>query len=407
MINIEIWAFLLNNKFSGELMSLIPDKLKILHLASTHRWTGVADPLTNLAVNQKKLGHEVYISCQPGASFERHIHENKLNFFNKLNFNTDINLYKTFKDLKRLKIFITKNDINVIHTYLNHDNWIAGLIHDNQKNRILVRTFHKYTAPRKDICHKYLFLTKTDLLIAVNNATRDLLCKSLKIPEERIKVVYGAVDIDKFSPQIDGNKIRNEFNISSKSIVIGLVSRLGMDRGLDWFLKAAFNVLDENTDVCDDGANVFFLIVGKGNAKNFIKQKINFSKYMEKIILAGYRNNDLPEVYSSFDFSLFLALSSESSCRAILEAMSSGKPVIGIDIPPVREIIQDGKTGYLFPEKNPKKLAETICKYINNRKEIQQHGIGARHFVEENFNPVQRAEKTTLLYKEALQKKAG
>ncbi|MFA4991907.1 MAG: glycosyltransferase family 4 protein [Candidatus Omnitrophota bacterium] len=57
-------------------------------------------------------------------------------------------------------------------------------------------------------------------------------------------------------------------------------------------------------------------------------------------------NNKLPGLFSGYD-ALVLASFYENSPKVILEAMSCGMPVIGTDVPGIRELIRHGENGFL------------------------------------------------------------
>jgi len=374
------------------------DKLNILHLVSSHRWTGVAEPVTDLAFHQKKLGHNVSIACLGGSSFERRIQERQLDFIDGFFFNRFPNPLQIIGDLKLLKKNLNEKKIDVIHTHLLHDHWLAGLVHNpKKKNIILVRTFHRHEPPRSDPFHKHLFLKKTNLKITISKATRELICQSLKIPEEEIEVIYGGVDIERFNPRNNGKEIREELKIPVDVPVIGLVARFRRDRGFQWLFEAIPLVLQNQPEVR-------FVFVGRGEMKRFIDENIRSLPYGKNIIRAGYRRADLPQAYASFDVGLFLGLGSEGTCRAILEAMASAKPIIGINFGPVPEIIQNGENGLLVTPQDPQDLARAILTLTKDKSLLNKLGQNARMLVEKRFTSQERAEKTIFAYQKMFQK---
>jgi glycosyltransferase involved in cell wall biosynthesis len=64
----------------------------------------------------------------------------------------------------------------------------------------------------------------------------------------------------------------------------------------------------------------------------------------------------------------------------VLEYMACGKPAIGSDLPQVADLIQDGKTGLLFPQGNPRALASSIMALANDasyRRLLGDQGLAA------------------------------
>jgi glycosyltransferase involved in cell wall biosynthesis len=69
---------------------------------------------------------------------------------------------------------------------------------------------------------------------------------------------------------------------------------------------------------------------------------------------------------------------------SMLEAMACGAPVLASATPPVQEIIQDNKNGYLFDFFDQEQLISRAVTLSENPSEIIR--TNARKYVEENFN---------------------
>lgn len=71
--------------------------------------------------------------------------------------------------------------------------------------------------------------------------------------------------------------------------------------------------------------------------------------------------------------------------QVVLEAMAHGRPVVASDVPSLREIIQDGVTGYLVPVGDVLQLARRTRALFENPALRQQIGAAAREYVETHF----------------------
>ncbi len=76
----------------------------------------------------------------------------------------------------------------------------------------------------------------------------------------------------------------------------------------------------------------------------------------------------------------------ESFGIVYVEAMSHGKPVVALDIPPVNEIIESGRTGILVPPKDTDKLHLAIKELMTNETMREEMGRAARHSFENRYN---------------------
>ena len=70
----------------------------------------------------------------------------------------------------------------------------------------------------------------------------------------------------------------------------------------------------------------------------------------------------------------------------LLEAMSCGIPTVATSVAGNSEVVKDGKTGFLVPPKEPKRLAEAILTLLGDQKLRQEMGKNARKQAEESYD---------------------
>ena len=83
---------------------------------------------------------------------------------------------------------------------------------------------------------------------------------------------------------------------------------------------------------------------------------------------------------------LVLASEAESCGRVILEAMASGKPVIGTDTGGTPEIVLNGVTGLLISPKDPSVMAKAMADLLKDQSLARRMGKAGRERVERLFN---------------------
>jgi glycosyltransferase involved in cell wall biosynthesis len=78
------------------------------------------------------------------------------------------------------------------------------------------------------------------------------------LKKDKVKIIYNGVDIQKFSPGLAQDNVREKFDINIKDIVIGTVGRLSTEKGFEYLISAIREVVNvyPRTKV---------LIVGNGN----------------------------------------------------------------------------------------------------------------------------------------------
>lgn len=77
----------------------------------------------------------------------------------------------------------------------------------------------------------------------------------------------------------------------------------------------------------------------------------------------------------------------EGTPRALLEAASTGRPIITTDMPGCRDVVFDGKTGFLIQPKSTKSLKDALIKFMNlTREQRMLMGLAGRSFVEKSYD---------------------
>ncbi len=89
-----------------------------------------------------------------------------------------------------------------------------------------------------------------------------------------------------------------------------------------------------------------------------------------------------------------------------LEAMASGRPVVGTRAGGIPEMVEDGSRGWLVPVADHAQLADALIAALGNAAEAKRRGEAARHFVEERLSPPRIAKETADFYAEVIVKRS-
>ena len=76
----------------------------------------------------------------------------------------------------------------------------------------------------------------------------------------------------------------------------------------------------------------------------------------------------------------------EGRPRSVLEALSTGRPVITCDSPGCRETIEDGVQGLLIPSKDASALASAILELLRNPERTETMAVEARRLAERVYD---------------------
>ena len=378
--------------------------LRILHLASSQRWTGVAEPATNLAREQQAMGHQVAVACIGGTSFESELRARDLTFVGGFRFDRSFSPRLLREDIRRLRQHVRQEQIDIIHAHLPHDHWIAALAFrvpfvGGGPVPAIVRTVHREVAARRDLAHRWLVGKGSDMVIVVNSDLQRLLTERVGLPPSRVRLVRGAVDIERFHPGISPRSIRKIYKIPPEAHVAGLIARMQRHRGHHLFLDTLEKVIAHVP-------SAFFAVAGRGEIKAELVERVRkhpLNKHLQRI---GYRKNDLPETYAAMDVTLLLVPGSDGTCRAMLEAMACGRPVIGSRTGAMIDTIEHGETGWLVNPGDRTALAEALIEALGNPERLREMGLKARAAVEARHTFRQQALATQDVYIEALERRA-
>jgi glycosyltransferase involved in cell wall biosynthesis len=233
-----------------------------------------------------------------------------------------------------------------------------------------------------------------DKIIAVADEVRDYAIKYSRISPERIVTIQNAVRIEKFEFMDRlGIKIREEFGISSSTLLVGIVGRLEEPKDHENFLKAASKIYRKNKDVR-------FLVVGSGSLRERLESLTNDLGLSKAVIFTGLRR-DVPAVMSALDL-FVLSSRYEGLPVVVLEAMAAKKPIVATRVSGVPGVVEDGNTGILVNPGDPGALAKA-CLYLLERPELRiQMGNAGYERVKRNYSMDAFIEKSIDLYRDYL-----
>jgi glycosyltransferase involved in cell wall biosynthesis len=240
-------------------------------------------------------------------------------------------------------------------------------------------------------------LERSDKIIAVSEYTKRELLKYYELNENKIRVIHNGVAVDKFKPTNDKLKAKAELGFNPEDKAILYVGRLYARKGL-------FTLIESMPTVVRRFRNVKFIISGKG-LSNEMKKLVDHATKLgvkDNIVFTGYfPDKKLPKLYQAADIFAFSTFY-ENLPFAILEALSSGLPVVTTNVGGIPEIIDDGKNGFLVEPFNSEQLADRILYFLENPSAASEFGCLGRKIMEERFDWRLVVKKVLKVYDEAL-----
>jgi len=272
---------------------------------------------------------------------------------------------------------------DVIHC---HDwmTFMAGIKVKEEKHKPLVVTVHSTEFDRSPlnpnpwITHvEWQGMYAADRIITVSEYMKRRLVEKYSVPEAKITVVYNAVDAE----ALRGPKVR--FGLDEK--VVLFLGRMTMQKGPDYFLRAARKVVDK-----EKGTR--FVMVGTGHMlPELINQSIQLG-LSDKVLFTGYADS-VEEYYRMADVYVMPSVS-EPFGIAALEAMAAGAPVIISKQSGVSEVVRHCmKVDFWDIDEMANKIIG-ILRYKQLKYEMERNGTMEAG----RINWLSTAEKTAAVY---------
>ncbi len=363
--------------------------LTVLHLAANRWWTGSADPVIQLVRGLRARGHRVLLAIAPGDRFETKAREVGIEPLGGVRLDVRFRPLALARDVLTLRRAVRDHGAHVVHAHHSHDHWVAAAIRGRST---LVRTFHNARSIKTGAASRWLY-ARTDAVVAVSAAI-EARCLAAGLSPSQVHRVSGATDLTRFRPSASGRGIRDEFQIGEAPLV-GCVARLAPARGHDRLIEGFRRLLARVPDAR-------LLLVGKGEARGALDRLVADAKLDGRVIFAGYRDHDLPDVLAALDCFALMGAGSEESCRAVLEAMAAGCPVVAPRVGAVPDTIVNGETGLLLSEDTPDSIAKALELVLSDRDRARAMGAAARRRVQDVFSPDRQLDAIEAVYRAAL-----
>lgn len=240
-------------------------------------------------------------------------------------------------------------------------------------------------------------LERANKIIAVSHFTKRELLQYYKVKANKIHVIHNGVDTRKFQPATNKHKVKEVVGLNADDIAILSVGRLYARKGL-------FTLIESMPIVIKQFRNAKFVISGKGQS-NEMKKLIDHAKRIgvrDNIIFTGYYpDKKLPFLYQAADVFAFSTFY-ENLPFAVLEALSTGVPVVTTNVGGIPEMITNGKNGLLVQPFNANQLAEKILYILEHPAAAVEMGSAARQTILERFDWRIIVRKVLRVYEEAL-----
>jgi glycosyltransferase involved in cell wall biosynthesis len=304
-------------------------------------------------------------------------------------------------DIKLLADVIKEREISVVQAVGIHHLQVGFAA--KRANAPLVWQIHSASLPRP---LRYLF---TPVALGM---TDHLMTNGIKVGTEfpgvekfadRKSVFYAPINPYTFqSSQEKRNASRAELNLKPENIVIGTIGNRTRQKAQDVLIRTGIRLFENNP-------HVRIVILGAEIATNRDYYKTVVEPWVTKanalhpelvqILNAGTRVSELIHCFDIF----CMTSVTEGVPVALFEAMASSLPVVSFDVGSVSEIIADGKTGFLIPNRDEEILLDKLGVLVSDRELRDRCSKQSTALLMESFSIQDVAKAHTKAYDAAIQ----
>ncbi len=292
--------------------------------------------------------------------------------------------WDVLKIVWKLYNLVSKGEYDIVHVHLFPTLYYVSII-----RRLITKPIYIYTEHSTWNRRRKYFLLKLmdafaykayDYIVANSDDTKKALVSWLPFTAQKTEVIENAI------PPV--KSLKHQYSISKPASLL-FVGRLVAAKGVDVAIDAV-RLLEKQ------GIRVKLTVVGDGPERAKLERQ---SKGLNVRFL-GYQSNPT-EIMAEHDI-LIIPSRWEGFGLVAIEGMSVGIPVIASCVPGLTRVIQDGKTGLLFPPEDKKALAAAIKRLLIDKNLREQIGRNGRNESSKIWSMSRFVRETVKLYESSM-----
>lgn len=200
-----------------------------------------------------------------------------------------------------------------------------------------------------------------DEITVVSTPLKDSLIR-LGIDGRKIHVIHNAIDTDKFNCIADAMTVVKQYKLDNKT-VIGFVGSFARYHGFDILLDVAEGLQEKYR-------NIHFFLIGKNvHGSDDPEKEVRGRGLSELFTFSGeIPHSEIPVHVAAMDITIIPDFNNYGSPMKLFEYMAMKKAVVAPNVAPIREIVEDGRTGILFEKGNVADSIRCIEKLLEDEE---------------------------------------
>lgn len=200
--------------------------------------------------------------------------------------------------------------------------------------------------------------------------------RKLVDPSQAQVIVSEFVKTDRFIPSDEREGTSEE----SSTVRVLLAARLLWDKGIQEYVDAARMLRSR-------GVSVEFLLAGEPDLETpgYVPDD-QLQQWNEEGVIQWLGHcSDMPNLLRSVDIASLPTHYNEGLPRFLVEAASSGLPIVASDLEACRRVVEDGANGWVIPKQDAESLADAIQHLVQNPEQRRKMGGISRQKAEAEF----------------------
>lgn len=310
--------------------------------------------------------------------------------------------FNMLRQIKNAAGFIRRNNIKIVHAHDFYTNifGMAAARFAGVPARIAFKGETGGMKTANQLKAENLAFNFAHTVIANARAVKDYLIDEQNIKENKIEVIYNGLDLKRLVPKQNMTRaeICEMFGLPAESdrkfvtIVANLRHKV---KNHAMFLRAAQAVKASVKEA-------EFVLAGEGELLEELKNLAAELGISDACHFTG-RCMAVAELLSISD-ACVLSSTNEGFSNSILEYMAAEKPVVATDVGGAREVIIEGKTGFLVASDDDRAMAARLIEILKDDEKARKLGAKGRKVIEEKFSSEIHVGRVVTLYQTLLRR---
>ena len=282
---------------------------------------------------------------------------------------------QSYAKYRRMIQWIRNERYTLVQTHFRDSNIVIPLIAWLARVPLIIstrRNLNHGTSALEFLVQRAANLFASRILVNCE-AVKRAVVSTEKYNPEKIDVLHNVLETGRFAfNEAARQRTREKLQLGPERIVVGMISGLRPEKGIETFVQAAAVV----KRACSDAA---FLLVGDGTMEGYFRDMVASLGISRAFIFAGAQE-DVTPFLNAMDIAV-LSSHAEGLSNSLLEYMAAGLACVATDVGGNGEAL--GEAGILVPRGDAACLAEKIILLARDRDMRQTLGESARRRAEE------------------------